>query len=131
TLTLAPMALTLAVLCWVAGFDIIYACQDAEFDRAVGLHSLPAALGLGRALALSAFLHLLAFLGLAAFGWLAGLGWGYAAALAPVGALLIAQHRMVRPDDLRRVDAAFFTANGAISLLLLLGTGIDVLLAGR
>ncbi len=125
------MILTGAVLCWVAGFDIIYACQDVDFDRAAGLHSLPAKLGLGRALALSTFLHFLAFLGLAAFGWSAGLGWGYAAALAPVGVLLIAQHRMVRPDDLSRVNAAFFTTNGAISLLLLVGTGIDLLLKFR
>jgi 4-hydroxybenzoate polyprenyltransferase len=127
TLTPAPMALTAAVLCWVAGFDIIYACQDVDFDRAIGLHSLPAQLGLRRALALSSLLHVFAFLGLAAFGWLAGLGWGYAIALFPVALLLVAQHRMVRPDDLSRVNAAFFTANGAISLLLLAGTGIDLL----
>lgn len=127
-LDVPPMVLTAAVLCWVAGFDIIYASQDIDFDRAVGLHSIPAKLGLARALGLSSFLHALAFAGLVAFGWLAGLGWGYGAALLPVAILLIAQHRMVRPDDLSRVNAAFFTANGAISLLLLIGAGIDLLL---
>ena len=125
-LPVPPMVLTLAVMCWVAGFDIIYACQDVDFDCATGLHSLPAKLGVGRALALSSLLHIFAFIGLAAFGWLARLGWGYGSALAPVAALLIAQHRMVRPDDLSKVNAAFFTANGAISVLLLMGAGIDL-----
>jgi 4-hydroxybenzoate polyprenyltransferase len=127
-LDVPPMVLSAAVLCWVAGFDIIYASQDIDFDRAVGLHSIPAKLGLPRALTLSSVLHVFAFAGLAAFGWLAGLGWGYGAALLPVAVLLITQHRMVRPDDLSRVNAAFFTANGAISLALLLGAGVDLLL---
>jgi 4-hydroxybenzoate polyprenyltransferase len=126
-LPLPPVVLTLAVLCWTAGFDIIYACQDVEFDRQVGLYSLPAKLGIGSALLISSLLHLLAFAGLAAFGVLAGLQYGYFAALLPVAVLLVYQHIIVRPDDLSRVNAAFFTANGAISLLLLAGAGVDVL----
>ena len=127
-LPLAPMILTLAVICWTAGFDIIYACQDVEFDRQNGLHSLPAKLGVAPALAISTVLHLLAFGLLVAFGLLAGLKTGYNAALVPVGALLLYQHLIVRPHDLSKVNAAFFTANGVISVLLLLGTGVDVLL---
>lgn len=130
-LSLPIMLLTLTVIGWSAGFDIIYACQDVEIDRNLGLHSLPAKIGLAAALRLSAVLHLGAFLLLAAFGWLAHLTLGFAIALAPVALLLVVQHRLVQPDDLRHVNAAFFTANGAISLLLLLGAGIDVLLLHR
>jgi len=130
-LPLPPIILTLAVICWTAGFDIIYACQDVEFDRRVGLYSIPSRLGLGPALLSSALLHLLAFAGLVAFGALAGLHYGYFAALLPIGALLIYQHRIVRPDDLSRLNAAFFTANGAISLLLLVGACVDLLWSRR
>lgn len=126
TLTWPPMLLSAAVLCWTAGFDIIYASQDVAFDRAVGLHSLPSRLGLGRALGLSALLHLAAFAGLVAFGVTAGLGVGYFSALVPVAVLLVYQHRVVRPDDLSRANAAFFTANGAISLLICLGAAVDI-----
>ena len=126
-LPLAPMVLTLAVICWTAGFDIIYACQDVEFDRQTGLHSIPAKLGIGPALVVSALLHLLAFGLLVAFGLLAQLKFGYLTALIPVGGLLIYQHLIVRPHDLSKVNAAFFTANGAISVLLLVGAGVDVL----
>jgi 4-hydroxybenzoate polyprenyltransferase len=130
TLPLAPMVLTLAVIGWVAGFDIIYACQDIEFDRRVGLHSIPARLGLARALAVSSLLHAAAFGLLVAFGRLAPLGWGYAVALVPVAVLLVVQHRMVRPTDISKANAAFFTANGLISLALLAGAAADVLLLG-
>jgi 4-hydroxybenzoate polyprenyltransferase len=130
-LPLPPMLLTLAVLLWTAGFDIIYATQDVDFDREVGLHSLPAALGVARALRVSSWLHAAAFALLVAFGLLAHLSVGYGAALLPVGALLVYQHRIVRADDLRRANAAFFTANGAISLLLLLGAALDILMRTR
>ncbi|MHB9026585.1 MAG: UbiA-like polyprenyltransferase [Armatimonadota bacterium] len=130
-LDLPPMLLTLAVLCWTAGFDIIYACQDIDFDRTAGLYSIPARLGPGKALAISSFLHVAAFSLLLAFGWTAKLGWGYGSALLPVCLLLIIQHRMVRPDDLSRANAAFFTANGLISLVLLVGATVDVLVLKR
>jgi 4-hydroxybenzoate polyprenyltransferase len=128
TLPWPPMLLSAAVICWTAGFDIIYACQDVEVDQQLGLHSLPSKLGLPRALAVSSALHVVAFGFLVAFGMLAPLGWGYAAALVPVAVLLVVQHRMVRPDDLSRLNAAFFTANGAISLVLLVGAGMDIAL---
>jgi len=123
----APMILSAAVLCWTAGFDIIYACQDVEFDRRIGLHSLPAKIGIGPALLASSGLHLIAFALLVAFGLSAGLQYGYFFALLPVAGLMMYQHSIVKPHDLSRVNAAFFTANGAISVLLLLGTVIDLL----
>jgi 4-hydroxybenzoate polyprenyltransferase len=124
-----PAAATLggAVLLWVAGFDALYACQDVEADRAAGLHSIPARLGVARALRVAAALHGGAWLALAAYGALADLGAAYAVALAVVGGLLAWQHRLVRPDDLARVNLAFFHANAAISLLVLIGTAADLL----
>jgi 4-hydroxybenzoate polyprenyltransferase len=116
-----------AVLLWVAGFDILYACQDVDADRAADLHSVPARLGIARALRVAAALHALAFVALAAYGVLADLGACFAAALVLSGGLLAWQHRLVRPDDLARVNTAFFHANAAVSLLVLGGTAADIL----
>ena len=111
-----PIVLGLAVLGWVAGFDTIYACQDVAFDRAAGLHSLPARLGVARALLVSRVLHVVA-VGLLAFVYrLAPLHPLYLAGVAGVAALLLYEHSLVRADDLSRVDAAFFAVNGWISL---------------
>lgn len=114
-----PLILSLAVLTWVAGFDVIYACQDAAFDRTEGLRSIPAALGVGPALAVSAGLHVLTVALLAALPAFAPLGWPYLAGLAVIVAVLVHEHRIVKPDDLSRVDAAFFTLNGWVSILFL------------
>lgn len=125
-----PMVLACAVATWVAGFDIIYACQDADFDRETGLHSIPAKLGVAGALRLAAAFHLvmIAMLGLLAYvGSIAGLGWLFGSAVAVSAALVIVQHRLVRPDDLSRVNQAFFNTNAAISLVLLLAGIVDVL----
>lgn len=111
-----PIALAVAVLFWVAGFDTIYACQDAAFDRQAGLHSLPARLGLGPALALARGFHVLAVAALAAIPWLAPLRPLYWGGLAAVAALLAYEHSLVSADDLSRVDAAFFTLNGWVSV---------------
>jgi 4-hydroxybenzoate polyprenyltransferase len=111
-----PIVLGLAVLGWVAGFDTIYACQDVAFDRAAGLHSLPARLGVARALLVSRVLHVVA-VGLLAFVYrLVPLHPLYLAGVAGVAALLLYEHSLVRADDLSRVDAAFFAVNGWISL---------------
>jgi 4-hydroxybenzoate polyprenyltransferase len=113
---LTPVVLSLAVLAWVAGFDVIYSCQDADFDRREGLHSLPARLGVGRALHLARALHVAAVVLLASVYWLEPLSPVYLAGVAVVGSLLVYEHSLVRADDLSRVDAAFFTVNGWISI---------------
>jgi 4-hydroxybenzoate polyprenyltransferase len=111
-----PIVLGLAVLFWVAGFDTIYACQDEAFDRAEGLHSLPARLGIARALVLARLFHVVAVALLAAVYALAPLHPVYLVGVAAVAGLLFYEHSLVRADDLSRIDAAFFTVNGWISL---------------
>ena len=123
-----PVLLSLAVLLWTAGFDIIYACQDAEFDRRTGLHSLPARLGIARALVVARLFHLLMFTVLLGVAWLGGLGWIGMIGLAATAGLLIHQHRLVRPDDLSRLDVAFFTTNAYVSVILFVTISADVFL---
>jgi 4-hydroxybenzoate polyprenyltransferase len=126
-LDVTPLVLAAAVLCWVAGFDAIYSCQDARFDRRHGLYSLPSRMGMGRALAIAALWHAAALLLFLVVGWLGGLGIGYAVALALAAALLAWEQSIVSPRNLARVNAAFFTANGWVSVLLFLGGLIDAL----
>lgn len=122
-----------AVLCWVAGFDIIYACQDAEFDREAKLHSIPARWGIPAALRLSAACHFVTVLLLAtlpvAFPQL-GLGWLYLTGILAVGILLVYEHSLVKPDDLTRVNMAFFQVNAVISLGLFAVGSADLFLLG-
>ena len=123
---LPAMILGLAVTTWVAGFDIIYACQDAGFDASQGLHSIPARLGVPRALTLAAGLHVVTLAILAALPLVVPqLGAVYWGTLVAIAALLVWEHSLVRPDDLSRVNQAFFTANAAIGLLLLVAIAID------
>lgn len=110
--------LAAAVTTWVAGFDIIYSLQDEDFDRRHGLRSLPAAFGASRSLQAAQGLHIMAFLGFAAFAMSVGGGPWRIAAVVAAGALLLWQHRLVAPDDLRAVDAAFFTANGVLAVVM-------------
>lgn len=127
--TSTPLVLAGAVLLWVAGFDVLYALQDTAFDRDRGLHSIPARLGELPALVLSAAMHagtlaLLAWLPRVYPPGLGGLYWsGWVACLA----LTAWQHSIVRPGDLSRLNAAFFTANGALSVVLFVLTGADLL----
>jgi 4-hydroxybenzoate polyprenyltransferase len=117
-----PLVLGLSVICWVAGFDILYSLQDEEFDRQTGLHSLPVRLGRAGAMALARRLHLVASLGFLLTGWIAGLGWLYYLAAAAAGLLLWWEHRLLSPQDLSRLNQAFFTLNGTVSLVLGLAT---------
>jgi 4-hydroxybenzoate polyprenyltransferase len=110
-----PVVLALAVLLWVAGFDTIYACQDAEFDRGEGLHSLPARVGVPRALRLARGMHVLTVLLLLSLYWLAPLHPIYLGGVAAVATLLAWEHTLVEPDDLSRVMQAF-DLNGWVSL---------------
>lgn len=125
-----PLSLAGAVLAWVAGFDLVYACQDVAFDRRERLHSVPARFGVAGALRLSAALHVVTVLLLVLFGARAELGWPYWAALLVATGLLVWQHAIVAPDDLSRVDVAFFTLNGWVGVGLFLGTALDLARAG-
>ncbi|MGC9346614.1 MAG: UbiA-like polyprenyltransferase, partial [Anaerolineae bacterium] len=107
-----------AVTCWIGGFDLMYACQDTEFDRARGLHAIPARFGNAVALRLSALSHAVTMGLLICLGFVARLGWPYAVGLVAVGGMLLAEHRLVSPDDLSRLDVAFFQVNSMISVTL-------------
>ena len=122
------LLMALAVLTWVAGFDLIYACQDADFDRSRGLHSIPARLGVAGALRLSSLLHVVAVACFVGEGHLAGLGLPYWVLLAVAVLLLVWEHSIVSPDDLSRVDVAFFTLNGWVGIGLFLGVAVDLAL---
>jgi 4-hydroxybenzoate polyprenyltransferase len=104
-----------AVLLWVAGFDVIYACQDIDFDRKAGLHSIPARVGPGPALVIARLLHAGALAAMAAVGVRAALHPVYWVGWAIVAALLVWEHRLARADDLSSIGAAFFNMNAQIS----------------
>jgi 4-hydroxybenzoate polyprenyltransferase len=123
--------LTAAVTLWTAGFDIIYSCQDYEFDRRAGLFSLPGRLGISGALWLSRLFHLGMLACLLALVHAFALGPVALAGVAVVAALLLWEHRLVHADDLSRVDAAFFTVNGYVSVLFFLFWTADVFLSAR
>lgn len=110
------LAITLGVATWVAGFDIFYALPDAGFDRAEGLRSAVVRLGESRAILLAKLLHGITIPALAAFGYAAGFGWWYYLGLIVAAGILVYEHQLVRPGDLSRLDAAFFTMNGVMSL---------------
>ena len=122
------LVLTAAVTLWVAGFDILYACQDLDFDRQAGLYSVPSAFGIASALWISRFLHGLMLLLLAALVALFSLGSLAMAGVAVVGLLLVYEHSLVSPRDLSRLNAAFFTLNGVISLIFFAFVAGDLLL---
>ena len=122
----APLVLAAAVALWVAGFDIIYSCQDVAFDRREGLHSIPRRFGIESALRLSAAAHAVAALLFMALPLVAPLGAAYLTGVGLTTALLIYEHHLVRPDDMTRVNQAFFTINGFVSLLMLAATCADL-----
>jgi 4-hydroxybenzoate polyprenyltransferase len=122
-LDLRMFILCAAVTLWVGGFDVLYACQDVEFDERAGLYSIPKRFGVRRALTIARVMHIAM---IALLAWLAAsfsLPWPAWAGIAVVAALLAYEHSLVRPNDLTRMNAAFFTVNGYISLLFLLFWG--------
>ncbi len=129
----APWLLWLAVTVWIAGFDLIYACQDTEFDRAERLHSFPARFGNAAALTWAKINHLLTVAALAAAGWSLGLAWPFWLGLVGVAGLLWYENSLVQPDDLSRVNLAFFNVNGYISVLVFLvaWAGMAITQSGR
>lgn len=126
----SALMLGFAVVAWVAGFDIIYACQDVDFDRAEGLFSIPSRWGIARALIVSRFLHGLTVVLLSAVGVSLGLGLLYYTGLAVVAMVLFYEQSLVRADDFSRVNMAFFNMNGVVSLLFFAATTGDVLILG-
>lgn len=122
-----PVWLMLAVLCWVAGFDILYSCQDLEFDKEEGLFSVPAKFGIENAFKIAWYLHLSSLVLLCTFGLLAGLNWPYYVGLAVFAAILISQHYLINPRDLKRIDAAFFNRNGLAACVYFLAVMLEYL----
>ena len=124
----APLLLSLLVMLWTAGFDVLYACQDYDFDRREGLYSIPARFGIARSLWISRLLHAGAFAALVALYFITNLGLLAAAGVVATGVLLVYQHTLVRADDLSRLNAAFFTTNAFVSIILLVTFGGAVFL---
>ncbi len=124
------LILTAAVTLWVAGFDILYSCQDCDFDRGAGLHSIPRAFGIRRALTIARLLHLLMLALLSWLLWAFQLGPLALVGVAVVALLLFYEHRLVSAEDLSRLDAAFFTMNGVISLVFFIFVAADRSIAG-
>ncbi|MBS1602729.1 MAG: UbiA family prenyltransferase, partial [Bacteroidetes bacterium] len=112
-----PILFSLTVIFWVSGFDIIYALQDEEFDKSQRLYSMPSWLGKGKALRVSELLHLMSTACVVAAGWYGGFGWWYWIGVAIFMGMLVYQHRVVKPNDLSRVNLAFMTANGVASVV--------------
>jgi len=125
--SLSVILLGAAVALWTAGFDIIYACQDVDFDQACGLHSVPKRYGIRTALYVSALFHVLMLLLLVVVARREHLGWIAMAGLVPVALLLTYEHTLVKPSDLSRVNAAFFTVNGYVSVLFFVTWAADIL----
>lgn len=127
----APLLLSLVVLLWTAGFDVLYACQDYDFDRREGLYSIPARFGIARALWISRGLHAGAFAALVLLYFVTNLGLLAIIGVIATGALLIYQHTLVRANDLSKLNAAFFTTNAFVSVILFLSFGSAVLFQHR
>jgi 4-hydroxybenzoate polyprenyltransferase len=125
------LILCAAVTLWVGGFDVLYACQDIEFDKSAGLHSIPKKFGVRGALAIARVMHVLMVALLAWLAWSFHLPWPAWAGIGVVAALLGYEHSLVKPNDLSKINAAFFTVNGYISLLFLLFWGAAAFVMGR
>ena len=123
-----PLLLSLLVMMWTAGFDVLYACQDFEFDRKNGLRSIPARFGIKNSLWIARLFHAQAFVVLILLYLITELGWLALAGVVAVGALMIYQHTLVKPNDLSKMNAAFFTTNAFVSVILLLTFGGAVFL---
>lgn len=121
-----PWVLAFGVMCWVFGFDLIYALLDVEFDRRAGLHSFPVRFGIHASLTTARVLHVVALAAFVLVGILAGLGWGHAIACVGVGAGLVWEHRLGASGDPGAINRAFFQINAAVSVLLLTGVAVDM-----
>ena len=121
-----PLLLSLLVLMWTAGFDVMYACQDYDYDRTAGLRSIPARFGIRNALWIARLFHVQAFVALVLLYLVTGLGWIALAGVIAVALLLVYQHTLIRATDLSRMNAAFFTTNAFVSVILFISFGAAV-----
>lgn len=121
-----PLLLSLFVLMWTSGFDVLYACQDYEYDKKAGLRSIPARFGIAQSLWIARLFHAQAYLVLLILLVFSGLAWPAYAGAGAVGALLVYQHTLVKPNDLSKMNAAFFTTNAFVSVILLVSFGAAV-----
>lgn len=124
--TLPALILYVTVALWTAGFDVIYACQDVEFDRQEKLHSIPARFGIAGGLRIARTFHALTAVGFVSLLLLTDLSWWYLVGIAAAAALLFYEHRLVKPNDLSKLNAAFFTMNGVLSAVVFVFTFIDL-----
>ena len=125
---ISMVTLGLGMAFWVSGFDILYALQDIEFDRKVGLHSIPAKFGVKKALLFARFFHFLTFVFLMFTGYLAGLGTIYFVGVIILSAFLVYEHSLIKENDLSKINVAFFTINGYVSILYFIVVLLDVYL---
>lgn len=126
-----PLLLSLVVLLWTAGFDVLYACQDYQFDLEKGLHSIPRRFGIARSLLIARLFHAGAFVALLGLYWITNLGVFALTGVIATALLLVYQHRLVRADDLSKLNAAFFTTNAFVSVILFVTFGGAALLRTR
>ncbi|MDQ0257481.1 4-hydroxybenzoate polyprenyltransferase [Evansella vedderi] len=128
TLTLDAFFLFLAVAFWTAGFDVIYATQDADYDRDVKLYSIPSYFGIPKALFFAKVFHIVSFIAMITLFFITPLGWVFLIGVFIAGAIMVYEHSLVSPNDLSKVNVAFFTMNGIISIVMLVFTIGDLLL---
>ncbi|GAA4709068.1 UbiA-like polyprenyltransferase [Brevibacillus fulvus] len=123
------MVLFFTVMFWSAGFDILYACQDHDFDRKEGLYSVPSRFGIANSLVIARFCHLLTFVGLVSIYLMASLSIWFLVGVIVAGLILIYEHSLVKPTDLSKLNVAFFAMNGTLSVLLFAFTMLDLVIA--
>nr|WP_261179278.1 UbiA family prenyltransferase [Anaerobacillus sp. CMMVII] len=128
TLTIDALILFLGVALWTAGFDVIYATQDADYDKKVKLYSIPSHFGIAKALIIAKGIHILSFISLISLFFISPLGWVYLIGVLISGAIMVYEHSLVKPHDLSKVNVAFFTMNGILSVVMLVFTIGDLIL---
>ncbi|WP_233096606.1 UbiA-like polyprenyltransferase [Fictibacillus halophilus] len=128
--TLSPEAflLFIGVLFWTAGFDVIYATQDAEYDKSHGLYSIPSSFGIANGLMTARWLHVASFIAFVSLGVVSGMGWIYYLGVFISGAIMVYEHSLVKPHDLSKLDVAFFTMNGVLSVVMFIFSVGDLLI---
>ena len=129
--TLLPILFSLSVIFWVSGFDVIYALQDEDFDKSQKLYSIPARLGKSKALRVSEVLHVFCAACIITAGFYAGFGWLYWIGVIVFTGMLIYQHSIVKPDDLRRINLAFMTTNGIASVVFAIFVIADLFISQK